>query len=73
VSLQIACNDQLIQLVEKIFEMVSYQLHWIHNGRMGWEDFARLDQRQSYSIVQRMDMNWGDGVMQAGEVELAGK
>ena len=26
----------------------------------------RLDQRQSYSIVQQVNMNWGDGKIQSG-------
>jgi len=48
-----------------MFEVVAYQPHWIHDGRKGWEDFARLDQRRSYSIAQRMDLNWGDGNVQS--------
>ena len=50
----------------KTFKVVAYQPHWIHNGKKSWEEFRRLDQRQTYSIAQRVDMNWGDGVMQAG-------
>ena len=48
------------------FEVVAYQPHWIHDGKKGWEDFARLDQRRSFSIAQRVDMDWGDGNVQAG-------
>jgi len=51
--------------VGKTFEVVAYQPHWIHNGRKGWEDFARLDQRRSYSIAQHVDLNWGDGNVQS--------
>jgi len=47
-------------LLGKTFEVVAYQPHRIHDGKKGWEDFARLDQRRSYSIAQRMDLNWGD-------------
>jgi len=47
--------------VGKSFEVVAYQPHWIHDGKKGWEDFGRLDQRRSYSIAQRVDMNWGTG------------
>ena len=50
----------------KTFEVVAYQPHWIHDGRKGWEDFAWLDQRRSYSIAQRVDLNWGDGNVQLG-------
>jgi len=52
--------------VGKVFEVVGYQPHWIHDGRKGWEDFARLDQRQFYSIAQQIDMNWGDGTAERG-------
>ena len=62
---QITCEDWLIQLVGKTFEVVAYQPHWIHDGRKGWEDFARLDQRRLYSIAQHVDLNWGDGNVQS--------
>jgi len=45
--------------------VVAYQPHWIHDRRKGWEDFAWLDQRRSYSIAQRVDLNWGDGNVQS--------
>jgi len=51
--------------VGKTFKVVAYQPHWIHDRRKGWEDFARLDQRRSYSIAQHVDLNWGDGNMQS--------
>ena len=44
----------------KTFEVVAYQPHWIHDGKKGWEDFSRLDQRRSYSLAWRVEMNWGD-------------
>ena len=50
-----------------MFEVVAYQPHWIHDRKKGWEDFARLDQQWSYSIVQHVDLNWEDG-----NVQLAG-
>jgi len=51
--------------VGKTFEVVAYQPHWIHDGKKGWEDFARLDQQRSYSIAQHVDLNWGDGNVQS--------
>jgi len=66
VSLQITCDNRLIELVGKTFEVVAYQPHWIHDRKKSWEDFMRLDQRQSYSIVQQVNMNWGDGKIQSG-------
>ena len=49
--------------MEKTFEVVAYQPHWVHGGKKGWEDFGRLEQRQLNSIVQNQGLDWGDGVM----------
>jgi len=52
--------------VGKVFEVVGYQPYWIHDGKKGRENFTRLDQRWSYSIAQRIDMNWGNGSAKRG-------
>ena len=42
------------------FEVVAYQPHWIHDGKKGWEDITRLDQRRSYSLALCIEINWED-------------